>query len=135
MNIETGEILDISISDPNYDPEDQRHPEAKALIFSPDGKKLVSGTAGGKVQIWEVETGVEITSFFAEEPPIDDRYRDPIVTLAFSADSSLLAVGSLKQIRLLGSPKLPHFKEVSYGEDVWGTALVFSPIEVQMFQN
>ena len=49
------------------------------------------------------------------------------MTLAFSSDSSLLAVGSTKQIRLLGSPKLPHFKEVSYGENVWGTALVFSP--------
>ena len=77
--------------------------------------------------MWDVETGVALTSFFAEEPPIDDRYQDPIVTLAFSSDSSLLAVGSTKQIRLLGSPKLPHFKEVSYGENVWGTALVFSP--------
>ncbi|MDE0018115.1 MAG: sigma-70 family RNA polymerase sigma factor [Candidatus Poribacteria bacterium] len=127
LNIETGEILDISVSDPQYDPEDRRHPEASALIFSPDGEKLVSGTSGGKVQMWDAETGVELTSFFAEEPPIDDRYRDPIVTLAFSSDSSLLAVGSTKQIRLLGSPKLPHFKEVSYGENVWGTALVFSP--------
>ena len=127
LNIETGEILDISVSDPNYDPEDRRHPEARALIFSPDGEKLVSGTSGGKVQMWDAETGVELTSFFAEEPPIDDRYRDPIVTLAFSSDSSLLAVGSTKQIRLLGSPKLPHFKEVSYGEKVWGRALVFSP--------
>ena len=127
LNTETGEILDISLSDPNYAPEDPRRPEVRTLLFSPDGKKLVSGTMGGKVQVWDVETGVALTSFFAEKPPIDDRYRDPIVTLAFSSDSSLLAVGSLKQIRLLGSPKKPHFKEVSYGEDVWGTALVFSP--------
>ena len=127
LNTETGEILDISLSDPNYAPEDPRRPEVRTLLFSPDGKKLVSGTMGGKVQVWDVETGVALTSFFAEEPPIDDRYRDPIVALAFSSDSSLLAVGSLKQIRLLGSPKKPHFKEVSYGEDVWGTALVFSP--------
>ena len=77
--------------------------------------------------MWDVETGIALTSFFAEEPPINDRYRDPIVTLAFSPDRSLLAVGSVKQIRLLGSLKQPHFKEVSYGEDVWGTAMVFSP--------
>ena len=127
LNMETGEILDISLSDPNYPPEDPRRPEVRTLLFAPDGKKLVSGTKGGKVQMWDAETGVALTSFFPEEPPVNDRYRDPIVTLAFSSDSSLLAVGSLKQIRLLGSPKLPHFKEVSYGEDVWGTALVFSP--------
>ena len=127
LNTETGEILDISLSDPNHTVEDPRHPGVRTLLFSPDGKKLVSGTKGGKVQMWDVETGVALTSFFAEKPPIDDRYQDPIVTLAFSSDSSLLAVGSTKQIRLLGSPKLPHFKEVSYGEKVWGRALVFSP--------
>ena len=127
LSTETGEILDISLSDPNHTVEDPRHPEVRTLLFSPDGQKLVSGTKGGKVQMWDVETGVALTSFFVEEPPTDDRYRDPIVTLAFSSDSSLLAVGSVKQIRLLGSPKLPHFKEVSYGENVWGTALVFSP--------
>ena len=127
LNIETGEILDISVLDPNYAPEHLHRPEVRTLVFAPDGKKLVSGTKGGKVQIWDVETGVALTSFFAEEPPKDDRYRDPIVTLAFSSDGSLLAVGSLKQIRLLGSSKQPHFKEVSYGEDVWARALVFSP--------
>ena len=127
LNVETGEILDISVSDPNYSPEDPRRPEVRTLLFAPDGKKLVSGTKGGKVQMWDVETGGALTSFFAEEPPIDDRYRDPIVTLAFSSDSSLLAVGSLKQIRLLGSSKQPHFQEVSHGEDTWSRALVFSP--------
>ena len=127
LNIETGEILDISVSDPNYSPEDPRRPEVRTLLFAPDGKKLVSGTKGGKVQMWDVETGVALTSFFTEEPPIDVRYRDPILTLAFSSDSSLLAVGSLKQIRLLGSSKQPHFQEVPHSENTWDDALVFSP--------
>ena len=127
LNTETGKTVDISLSDPNDAPENPRRPGIRALVFSPDGKKLVSGTKGGKVQVWDAENGIALTSFFAEEPPIDDRYRDPIVTLAFSPDRSLLAVGSVKRIRLLGSPKHPHFKEVSYGEDVWGTAMVFSP--------
>ena len=127
LNTETGKTVDIYLSDPNDAPENPPGPEVRALVFSPDGKKLVSGTKGGKVQVWNAENGIALTSFFAEEPPIDDRYRDPIVTLAFSPDRSLLAVGSVKRIRLLGSPKQPHFKEVSYGEDVWGTAMVFSP--------
>ena len=127
LNTETGETVDISLSDPNDVPENPRRPGVRALVFSPDGKKLVSGTKGGKVQVWDAEIGIALTSFFAEEPSIDERYRDPIVTLAYSPDRSLLAVGSVKRIRLLGSPKQPHFKEVSYGEDVWGRAMVFSP--------
>ena len=42
LNIETGEILDISVSDPNYAPEAPHRPEVRTLLFAPDGKKLVN---------------------------------------------------------------------------------------------
>ena len=127
LNTETGKVVDMLLSDPNANPEMHHRPEVRTLIFSPDGKKLISGTEGGRVQMWDVVTGVALTSFFEEQPPIGNRYRDPIVALAFSSDGSTLAVGSLKRIRLLGSPKQTHFKEVSHSEDVWYKALVFSP--------
>ena len=120
-NTETGENLDISLSDPND------MPVSRTLVFSPDGKKLAGGTMGGHVQMWDAETGVALTTFFGEESPIDDSYRDPILRLAFSSDSSLLAVGSLKQIRMLGNLRQIGFKEVSYPAEVWAEALVFSP--------
>ena len=124
---ETGEIFDIPLSDPNDDPDGRNRPLIRTLEFSPDGKRLAGGTMGGDVQMWDTETGAALTSFFGEEPPTRNRYRDPIMDLAFSSDGSLLAVGSMKQLRLLGNLKQTGFKETTYGDEVWGNTLLFSP--------
>ena len=126
-NTETGRTFDISLLDPNDDPENQHQPIIKSLEFSPDEKKLASATMGGDVQIWDTETGAALTSFFAEEPPTGNRYRDPIMDIAFSSDGSLLAVGSMKTLRLLGNVKQIGLKEMSYGDEVWGNTLLFAP--------
>ena len=109
-------------------------PTINALAFSPDGKKIVSGTMGGSVQMWDPETGVPLAPFFAGQD-LDEAakkipgggfrttYQDPITALAFSSDSTLLAVGSEKKIRLLGGREQSHFKEVPHG----AISLVFSP--------
>ena len=89
---------------------------------------------GGSVQMWDPETGVPLAPFFAGQD-LDEAakkipgggfrttYQDPITALAFSSDSTLLAVGSEKKIRLLGGRKQTHFKEVPHG----AISLVFSP--------
>ena len=90
-----------------------------ALVFSPDGKKLVGGTMEGKVQMWNAETGVQLTSLI-EQAPGDVKklhndltiYRNPIKSLVFSPDSSVLAVANNEGIRLLGSNKEITLKEV-----------------------
>ncbi|MCG9130844.1 hypothetical protein J5I95_04090 [Candidatus Poribacteria bacterium] len=124
---ETGKTLDVSLLDPNADREARHRPLIRTLEFSPDGRRLAGGTMGGDVQMWDTETGEALTSFFAEEPPVDHSYRDPIMDLAFSSDGSLLAVGSMKALRLLGNLKQIGFKEISYGAEVWGNTLLFSP--------
>ena len=126
-NTETGEIIDIPLSDPDNDPDGRNRPLIRTLEFSPDGKRLAGGTMGGDVQMWDTETGAALTSFFGEEPPTGNRYRDPIMNLAFSSDGSLLAVGSMKTLRLLGNLKQIGFKEISYGPKVWGNRVLFSP--------
>ena len=127
---ETGDSFDIPLIDNVQNiPRDVRlniMPEISALVFSPDGKKLVSGTMGGNVQMWDVETGVPLAPFFEGQGLDKDTntyYQDPIKALAFSSDSTLLAVGSQNRIRLLGSHQQIGFKEVSHGTN----ALVFSP--------
>ena len=105
--------------------------EVTVLTFSPDGKKLVSGAIGGKVQMWDPETGVELAPFLAGQE-VDDkdnpdnltvRFKDPITALAFSSNGALLAVGSGQKIRLLGSRKQPRLKDVPRGTE----SLAFSP--------
>jgi len=122
-------LLDSSLNKMQNIPQDARLniiPEISALVFSPDGKKLVSGTLGGNVQMWDVETGVPLAPFFEGQGLDKDTntyYQDPIKALAFSSDSTLLAVGSQRRIRLLGSHQQIGLKEVSHGTN----ALVFSP--------
>ncbi len=127
LNTETGEMWEIIIAEEPDDDSDTHTPVLNGFEFSPDGKKIVSGTNGGLVQMWDVETGVELSSFFEEQPPIDGNYQDSIRAFAFSSDGSLLAVGSRKKIRLLGSSNQPYFKEVSEDDNVYDDLLVFSP--------
>ena len=104
--------------------------EVSVLMFSPDGKKLVSGTASGKVQMWDAETGAELALLFAGQEPDDKEgpgsfvsYENRIIALAFSSNGALLAIESEGKIRLLGSSKQPRLKDVPRGTK----SLAFSP--------
>ncbi|MYH79361.1 WD40 repeat domain-containing protein [Candidatus Poribacteria bacterium] len=123
----TGKTFDIPLIVPKDAPENQHQPIIRTLTFSPDGGKIACGTMGGDVQMLDVEAGIALTSFFEEEPPIGQSYRDPIVDVVFASDGSPLAVGTMKQLRLLGNLKRIGFKEMSYEPEVWAEALVFSP--------
>jgi len=140
-NTEIGSSLDISLLDQNDDqnnlnngngnddlavpPDLMLHlmPNISALEFSPDGKKLVSGTMDGRVQMWDTETGVELTPFFAGQNMDEAVNQDPITTLAFSSNGTLLAVGSNQKIRLFSSSQQPRLKEVPHSTE----SLAFSP--------
>ena len=144
---ETGDVLTISLLEQNHENHGELLnddamidrlmmtrllEEVTVLVFSPDGKKLVSGTAGGKVQMWDAETGTALAPLLAGQN-LDDKqvhnnftltYQNPIRALAFSSTGASLAVGSGQKIRLLGSSKQPRLKGVPYGET---KSLVFSP--------
>ena len=135
---ETSDVLTIRLLEQNNDDAMvHRHimaqmlNEVTVLMFSPDGKKLVSGTTGGKVQMWDPETGVELAPFLAGQE-VDDKegpnnftvtFEDQITALAFSSNGALLAVGSQQKIRLLGSSKQPRLKDAPRGTE----SLAFSP--------
>ncbi|MYG00272.1 sigma-70 family RNA polymerase sigma factor [Candidatus Poribacteria bacterium] len=93
-------------------------PLISALAFSLDGKKIVSGTGDGMVQMWDVETGVMLTSFLEKKPK-----QEMITALSYASNDALLAVGSNKRIRVFGSKKLTEFEDVNEGVET----LMFSP--------
>ena len=125
LNIETGGEREIITSDHDED-SDEYKPFIRTVKFSPDGEMIVSGTSGGHVQLWETETGTELSSFFDEFIP-GDKNREPIQQFAFSSDGSLIAVSSTKRIRMIGRAKQPHFKELLFSEEEDGETFIFSP--------
>ena len=152
-NIETGISTKISLIDEENVPQNPNNadgngdlvfppgmgfprlmmPSISALVFSSDGKKLISGNMGGKVQMWDAETGVALAPFLAGQDMektvqggpgnFTVTYSDIVRALAFSSKSTLLAVGSNQKIRLLGSSKQPLLKDGPRG----ATSLAFSP--------
>ena len=149
---ETGNTINISLIDEERVPKNPnnadgngdfafppgvmpRHitPSISALVFSSDGKKLISGNMGGKVQMWDAETGVALAPFLAGQDMEEAvkggpgnftvTYSDIIEALVFSSNGTLLAVGSNQKIRLLGSGKQPPLKDAPRGTK----SLAFSP--------
>lgn len=124
LNVETGEQRKIITAE--HDEASNNKPYIRTVKFSPDGKMIVSGTSGGQVQLWETETGTELSSFFHELLPGDEN-REPLQRFAFASDGSLIAVSSTERIRILGSAKQPHFKEIRFTEEEDGETFIFSP--------
>ena len=164
-NTETGISLDISLLDqdeghkvPDHDHGDgavamprgmkpHQMPKISALAFSPDGKRLVSATMEGQIQMWDAEMGIELTSLVEQEPDgathevkdggmrVTTSYRDPIFVLTFSPNGKRLAAGSQEQIRLWNMETgnwgkgTSSIKSREEGKAVFhgSQALVFSP--------
>ena len=87
---------------PGWDPRTERLLAASAeapgrirsLAFSPDGTTLASGSADGKIRLWEVETGRFLSSFSAHD--------GLVLALAFSTQNKnvLASGGSDTLVRL-----------------------------------
>jgi WD40 repeat protein len=54
-----------------------------ALGYSPDGKRMVSGAADGRVKVWDTETGVEALGLTVGS-------RDTVEAVGFSPDGLTL---------------------------------------------
>jgi WD40 repeat protein len=131
-NRETGSVLNNPLSDKveldqngalvfppgeNLDVLLHQFRSISALVFSPDGKKVVSGTWKGQIEMWDVETGDVLTSL------TEQNQREPIAALSFSSNGALLAIESNKRIRVMGGSKLTLLREIDGGVET----LVFAP--------
>ena len=65
---------------------EQVRPGVYSVAFSPDGKRLASGSADETVKLWDVATGQEVHTFKG--------HAMPVYSVAFSPDGKRLASGS-----------------------------------------
>ena len=138
-NTEKGEDFAISLPEISLWHQNENHKfksKISALVFSPDGKKIVCGTMGGNVQMWDAKTGAPLTLLFTGEEPVLNgepdnfviNYQEDIQTLSFSPNGNLLAIASNKQIRLIEIKEQITFKEIAHGAKTFGVKVfVFSP--------
>ena len=96
-NTRTGDEQEIVLADLKAGMPLNNIPTVLVLAFSPHGTWLVSGTAQGKIQMWDVATGPALT-VFAE--PTEQENLGRISALAFSPDGTLLAAGTRGHIQL-----------------------------------
>ena len=94
-NTETGDEQAIPLADLRADIHNI--PIVSAVVFSPDGRWLVSGTQNGKIQMWDVATGEALIAF--AEPTVRAD-QGGISAVAFSPDGTLLAAGAHTQVHL-----------------------------------
>ena len=70
------------------------------LAFSPDSKTVARANQNGEIQVWDVNTGEELSSFLTKHTPGPTKRTHGATTLAFSSDSNILVSGQGKTIRL-----------------------------------
>ena len=58
-----------------------------SVAFSPDGKKIVSGSYDKTIRVWDAETGKEII------PPLEE-HSGTVSSIAFSPDGKKIVSGS-----------------------------------------
>lgn len=89
------------------------HEPTKAMVFTPNGRALVTGGADGAVRLWDLENGKEIAALislgqseFVTVPP-DHYYRaskNPVKGVSFAVDGKLLPFEQFEQ--KLNKPEL-----------------------------
>ncbi len=152
-NTETGETYDIALdilpADTSHFDQDEidkipdhiktqinePEPTISALVFSPDGKKLVSATRSGKVEMWDTKTGASLARLFEGKgpivvgtpPDISIGYHEHIKSLAFSSNGNLIAMASTEKVHVLTLQNRTLLREISTNSGASPQVLVFSP--------
>ena len=91
-----------------------------SVAFSPDGKRLVSGSSDKTTRLWDVETGEEIATLPLDTPRTT-------MALAFSRCGTMIAGGMFGELRLWCAETLTTLFVIPQPQTEDPYALAFSP--------
>ncbi|KAG2053381.1 WD40 repeat-like protein [Suillus hirtellus] len=107
-----------------HDPLDKHADSITSLCFSPDGKRLASGSLDGTVIILDVETRTELSTLVKNN-------LGSVFCVAFSPDGSKLASSTKFIIRVWNPDNAELLFDINAHSD-WVTSVVWSPDSQQL---
>jgi WD40 repeat protein len=82
-----------------------------SVTFSPDGRRIASGSYDGTVKLWETETGKEVFTLRG--------HTGGVLCVAFSSDGRRLAAGSIDHtVKIWDAPRVPEDRETPARRDL-----------------
>lgn len=96
----------------------------RAVVFTPDGKQVITGSSDGTIRFWNLQSGKQVDMV---------RTRRPALSLAISSDGESLACGMTDAVvkfwKLEKHPTISHHSERILSRDYKGDvlAIAFSP--------
>ncbi|MCZ7638200.1 MAG: hypothetical protein M5U12_20470 [Verrucomicrobia bacterium] len=128
------QILQQTADDPNrgfewYYWQRQAHLELKtlrghlapvvAVAFSPDGRRLVTGSYDNTARVWDAEQGAELIALHGHDHEVK--------AVAFSPDGQLIVTGSADRTVRLWDAATGQRERTLEGHEHWVTSVAFSP--------
>ena len=92
--------------------------EVRAIAFTPDGKQALSGSTGGILQLWDLETGKEIRRFLG--------HKGSIYALAISPDGHRALTGGRDKTARVWDLETGNQIELLDGHTGWVRSVAFS---------
>ncbi|KIN97417.1 hypothetical protein M404DRAFT_1006058 [Pisolithus tinctorius Marx 270] len=92
-----------------------------SVVFSPDGKRIVSGSEDNTMRIWDAERGVQIGS------PLEG-HKNKVQSVTFSPDGKRIVSGSHdKTVRIWDAERGVQIGSPLQGHTEWVLSIAFSP--------